>query len=132
MTAVAAELAQVPLFHGVTSDALTRLADRATSRRIEAGTWLFREGDSADCLYVVRSGRRQVIVVGDDGPRVVRELGPRAALGELATIVISPEVQDIGLREFKALDRAVAAGREAAVAALAEGGADALREALDA
>lgn len=54
------------------------------------------------------------------------------ALGEFATIAISPEVQDIGLREFKALDRAVAAGREAAVAALAEGGADALREALDA
>ena len=78
MTAVAAELAKVPLIQGVTSDALTRLADRATSRRIEAGTWLFREGDSADCLHVVRSGRLQVIAVGDDGPRVVRELGPNA------------------------------------------------------
>lgn len=63
---------------------------------------------------------------------VAAELAQVPTLGELATIVISPEVQDIGLREFKALDRAVAAGREAAVAALAEGGADALREALDA
>ncbi len=95
MTAVAAELAQVPLFQGVTSDALTRLADRATSRRIEAGTWLFREGDSADCLYVVRSGRLQVIAVGDDGPRVVRELGPRAALGELALLSGSPRAASV-------------------------------------
>ena len=63
---------------------------------------------------------------------VAAELAQVPALGELATIVISPEVQDIGLREFKVLDRAVAAGHEAAVAALAEGGADALREALDA
>ncbi len=48
----------------------------------------------------------------------------------LAALTISPEVQDIGLREFKALDRAVAAGHAAATAALADGGADLLREAL--
>ena len=49
---------------------------------------------------------------------------------KLAMLVISPEAQDIGLREFKALDRAIAAGYEAASAALADGGADVLRSAL--
>ena len=49
---------------------------------------------------------------------------------KLATLVISPEAQDIGLREFKELDRAIAAGDEAASAALADGGADVLRSAL--
>jgi len=48
----------------------------------------------------------------------------------LATLVISPEAQEIGLREFKALDRAIQAGYEAAGAALAEGGTDALWSAL--
>ena len=38
----------------------------------------------------------------------------------LAALVISPEVQDVGLRQFGALDRAVAAGRAAAEAALAD------------
>ncbi len=38
----------------------------------------------------------------------------------LASLVISPDVQDVGLREFSALDRAVAAGRSAAEAALAD------------
>lgn len=48
----------------------------------------------------------------------------------LATLMISPEVQDIGLREFKALDRAIAAGYAAATTALAEGGADVLRASM--
>jgi predicted acylesterase/phospholipase RssA len=48
----------------------------------------------------------------------------------LAALVIGPEVQDIGLREFSALDRAVTAGYDAASAALADGGADTLRAAL--
>ena len=38
----------------------------------------------------------------------------------LAALVVSPDVQDVGLREFGALDRAVAAGRVAAEAALAD------------
>jgi predicted acylesterase/phospholipase RssA len=40
----------------------------------------------------------------------------------LAALVISPDVQDVGLREFGALDRAVAAGHAAAEAALADAG----------
>jgi hypothetical protein len=36
--------------------------------------------------------------------------------------VISPDVQDVGLREFRALDRAVTAGYAAAEASLADGG----------
>ena len=49
---------------------------------------------------------------------------------KLATLVITPAAQDIGLREFKALDRAIAAGYDAASAALAEGGAELLAGAL--
>ncbi|MBA3347228.1 MAG: patatin-like phospholipase family protein [Actinobacteria bacterium] len=41
----------------------------------------------------------------------------------LAALVISPEVQEVGLREFSALDRAIEAGRAAAEAALASGAA---------
>ena len=48
----------------------------------------------------------------------------------LATLTIAPEVQDVGLREFSRLAHAVEAGRRAAEEALAEGGADRLRDAL--
>lgn len=48
----------------------------------------------------------------------------------LAALVICPGVNDVGLREFSALDRAIAEGRAAAEQALADGGADALRDVL--
>ena len=44
----------------------------------------------------------------------------------LARLVIAPDVQDVALREWSALDRAVDAGRRAAEDALAAGGADEL------
>jgi predicted acylesterase/phospholipase RssA len=40
---------------------------------------------------------------------------------ELALLVITPEAQDIPLRDFRSLDRAVEAGRAAARAALDAG-----------
>jgi len=49
----------------------------------------------------------------------------------LASLVIAPEVQAIGLREWSAFERAVEAGREAAAEALAAGGAERLRALLD-
>ena len=49
----------------------------------------------------------------------------------LARLVIAPDVQDVALREWSALDRAIDAGRRAAEDALAGAGADDLREVLD-
>jgi NTE family protein len=49
---------------------------------------------------------------------------------ELALLVIAPEVQDIPLRDFRALDRAIEAGREAARRALDGPGRDAIFAAL--
>ncbi len=51
---------------------------------------------------------------------------------ELALLVVSPDVQDIPLRDFRSLDRAIEAGQAAARRALDDGGADAIRAAVDA
>jgi len=51
---------------------------------------------------------------------------------ELALLVVTPDVQDVPLRDFRSLDRAIEAGRVAARRALDEGGADAIRAAVDA
>ena len=48
---------------------------------------------------------------------------------ELATLLVTPDVQDIPLRGFKHLTRAVDAGRRAAEEALAAGGKELLEEA---
>ena len=49
---------------------------------------------------------------------------------DLARLLITPDVQDVALREWSALDRAVEAGRRAAEHALEDGGAEHLLEAL--
>jgi NTE family protein len=50
----------------------------------------------------------------------------------LALVLVTPEVQAIGLREWAALDTAVEAGRRATTAVLESGGAEKLRAALHA
>ena len=84
--ATAEALALVPLFHRIDATALAVLAQEATLRHVEAGRWLFREGDDADRLFVVLSGRLRIVVTREGEPRAVRELGPGVALGELALL----------------------------------------------
>jgi NTE family protein len=80
----------------------------AARRRIEvagshldlaAGEWLFRRGDAADSLYLVVSGRLEVVV--DDA--VVRELGPGAALGELALLTSGRRTASVRARRDSVL-----------------------------
>ncbi|WP_411277427.1 patatin-like phospholipase family protein, partial [Gaiella sp.] len=84
--AMIAALGQVLLFHNVDESALATLMREATPRHLKAGEWLFHEGDDADRLYVVLSGRLRIVVTRDGAPTAIRELGPGVALGELALL----------------------------------------------
>src|SRR3954451_6250590 len=86
MEEAAQALGLVPLFHRVDAASLSVLAREAKPRHVEAGSWLFREGDAADRLFVVISGRIRIVVRRDGEARAVRELGSGAALGELALL----------------------------------------------
>jgi predicted acylesterase/phospholipase RssA len=57
---------------------------------------------------------------------VLGSVGRAEANRELADVLITPDVQDIALRDFRQLARAVDAGRRAAEDALTAGGRDAL------
>ena len=58
----------------------------AETVRLPAQQWLFREGEEADGLYLVASGRLRVVVEREGETRVVRLLGPGTAIGELALL----------------------------------------------
>src|SRR5581483_8610524 len=80
-------IAAVPLFSGLSPAEIAALAKRATTVTLGAGAWLYHEGDIADGMYVVRSGRIQMVDERrDGGPQIIRELRPGAVLGELALI----------------------------------------------
>jgi NTE family protein len=81
-----AVLGRAPLLTGVSEQALAALSTLARPTRVRAREWLFREGEVADRLYVVRSGRLRVSIEAETGAKAIREVGPGAALGELALL----------------------------------------------
>ncbi len=101
-------LAQVSIFAGLPADLRERVAADARSVNLAAGDWLFREGDSASGLFVVRAGRLEVVSEGaDEG--VLRVLGRGAAVGELA--LLTDEARSASVRAARdsdliAIDRA--------------------------
>ncbi len=72
----------LPLFSRLPEGVRAALARAARERHLEAGAWLLREGDQAHSLFLVRTGRLEVIV----GDLVVRELGPGDVVGELSVL----------------------------------------------
>jgi NTE family protein len=76
----------------------------------------------------------------DEAPNIVETLARATVLGsadraarnrELATLTITPDVQDIALRDFARVEHATEAGRSAAAAALERGGKELVRQALE-
>jgi predicted acylesterase/phospholipase RssA/CRP-like cAMP-binding protein len=83
---IASVLAKVPLFAAAGRDVIERMAERAETVRLEAGEWLFRTGDQADALYVVSSGRLEVLIDGSPAST----LGRGDVIGELALLTSTP------------------------------------------
>src|SRR3954452_858600 len=63
-------------------DVRAQLEEHGTRVDLAAGEWLFRQGDAADSMFLVETGRLEVVV----GDVAVRQLGPGAQLGELALL----------------------------------------------
>jgi len=94
-------LAQLPVWTRNT------LFGASTSVTLHAGRWLFRAGDPADAMYIVRSGRLEVISEGGSHPsgEVLEVLGPGAALGELALLTGSTRSASVRARRDSELMR---------------------------
>ncbi len=81
----AALLARAPLFAGLTKEELERIAEVSVPRSYETGQVIFREGDSGDTCFVVRSGGVRVTKTHSDG-RVITlaQVTSPQMFGELA------------------------------------------------
>ena len=62
----------------------------ADERTLTGGEFLFREGESADYGYVVKTGQIEIVKSGIDGEIILTELGPGSLFGEMALIDGSP------------------------------------------
>jgi CRP/FNR family cyclic AMP-dependent transcriptional regulator len=84
-------LATVPLFRGVDRDELAKFGELVRDRAYPKGSVILFQDDPGDSLYIVRSGRVKVVLIGEDGREVILGVLEQGShFGELALIDDQP------------------------------------------
>ena len=94
----------VPVLSGLPAELRIAIAERATIITLPAGEWLFRQGDVGDVMYVLLSGRVDVVLEHPDA-EVVRVLGRGGVVGELAILTEAPRSAGVRARRGRASGR---------------------------
>jgi predicted acylesterase/phospholipase RssA/CRP-like cAMP-binding protein len=104
------------IFRGLSTDTLQGLADGLTEVSLEAGTFLFRQGEAADAMYVLREGRL-IVLAEADGPnaRALTMLEVGACVGEGAIIMAGSRSASVRASTPSRLLRVTAAAFEKAM-----------------
>lgn len=76
------DLSQIEVFKDLTATERMQLEQRLSAVTVPRGTFLICEGDEADALYIVVSGRFAVVRDGDRS--VIAEIGAGQPIGEIA------------------------------------------------
>lgn len=84
-------LKSVPLFEDIPGEELSRVAQIAEEKTFPAKSIIFRDGDHADCLYVIVSGSVSI----QKGGRELAVLTPGHPFGEMAVLDSSPRSADV-------------------------------------
>lgn len=86
-TAIVKALKQCQLFANLTNNELLVVADLVRTLEVPAGSVLFSQGDSGDCMYIVEKGHVVSITKDEDGiERQIYEFGTGAFFGEMSII----------------------------------------------
>ncbi len=84
-------LHQVPLFHSLAPGELEELSEIADEQRFDEGALVCREGEEADDVYLIISGKLEIFTMGEDGHReVLGTVGSGSCIGEMAVLDSAP------------------------------------------
>ena len=95
-------LLAIPMFEGLSSETLGHLIRAAKTVELPGGEILFHAGDKGDALYVVRSGRIEIL---DVEGALLQTVGPGHVLGELALLTGKARAATIRARRDSSLVR---------------------------
>ena len=96
------DLGSHALFRDVAPEALNALQSVAVMKRVAGGEPLVRQGDAADALYLVESGRFRVVV---NQTRIVAHIESGEAVGELAFFAGGKRTADVvAMRDSSVLE----------------------------
>jgi CRP/FNR family cyclic AMP-dependent transcriptional regulator len=80
----------VSVFGGIRDDIVGFVLGRAPVVSIAKGDCFFREGDPADCMYLLESGRAVVVKSEADRSYLLRRLARGDCFGEMSLMDLSP------------------------------------------
>jgi CRP-like cAMP-binding protein len=79
------------LDHGLGEVERVQLHEKLTSRRVKAGETFIREGETGDCLYIIRDGMAEVRT----GDRILVRFDAGHVVGEMALLDCKPRNADV-------------------------------------
>jgi NTE family protein len=105
----AQSIASIPMLAGLAEDIdrgttpldagpWAELAATAQQINVRAGEWLFRQGEPGDSLYIVLTGRLEIVIENGPELKVIRILGRGDSVGELALLTESPRSASVRAR----------------------------------
>jgi CRP/FNR family transcriptional regulator, cyclic AMP receptor protein len=80
----------MPIFGAIREDALAFLLERARRVTRAAGEFFFREGERSESMFVLESGRVDVLKHWQSREFVLHSFGPGDCFGEMALLDLAP------------------------------------------
>ena len=78
----------IPLFHDIPSDDLVKMVNELPIQTYEPGSYLFRDGDPGENLYVVKEGNLEILLAADSPDEMLLKIcGPGEYVGEMGLIL---------------------------------------------
>jgi NTE family protein len=83
------------LFEDLNQESLYKILEAGTKHVIEPGTYLFRQGDLQNSLYIVLSGRLRAVVEDTSGMHILGDIGEGEPTGEFAIFTNEPRMASV-------------------------------------
>ncbi len=83
-------LTSMPLFSGLPEEAMWAVGSRLLLQHVPAGQYVFSQGAAGDALYLVDSGRVEIVTGSGLAQTVLARLGPDEFFGEMALLTGQP------------------------------------------
>jgi CRP/FNR family transcriptional regulator len=83
--------AHLELLNGMNQQAVHRFNAMVRTSKYRRGEWIFVDGDTADCIYLLQQGRLKLTTLTADGQEVLHEIvGPGEVFGDTSPILGIP------------------------------------------
>lgn len=83
-------LQNMPIFGGINDSAIEYLVGQAAEKEFVPGEFFFREGDPANSLFIIETGKAEVTKLHEGHQLILRYLSDGDCFGEMSLIDMNP------------------------------------------